>query len=692
MNDTAAITMDDPYLWLEDVEGERALTWVRERNAATTKALASDDGFRSLQQSIRTILDADTRIPSVVKTGPHLYNFWQDREHERGIWRRTTLDDYRKPQPAWDVVLDVDAINKAEGKAWVWKGASCLRPEYRRCLVDLSPGGGDATVTREFDIDTRRWVEGGFERPLSKGSLSWVDRDTVFVSSDFGPGSMTTSGYPRIVKLWRRGTPISAATTVFEAQPTDLGVWAWRDHTPGFKRSFVQRSRAFYDDELHWVAPDGNVRKVNVPNHVRKSVHREWLLLRPREDWGVAGKTFKAGSLVATRFDDFMRGAARDRFDVLFEPTPSRSLVDVDGTRGLIVVTTLDDVKSRVTVLTPGAQGWQAHEPDGLPRFGNVSATPLEATEGDELWVSTADFLTPPQLLLMPPGRTPELIKSAPSFFDASKHEVQQHFAVSKDGTRVPYFLVVPKGRALDGTIPTLMNGYGGFEVSNTPHYSAGIGKGWIEQGGAYVLANIRGGGEYGPAWHQAALKANRHRAYEDFAAIAQDLVARKVTSPQRLAAMGGSNGGLLIGNMLVGYPQSFGALSIEVPLLDMRRYNKLLAGASWMAEYGDPDKPDEWAFIRTFSPYQLFDAARAYPPTLILTSTKDDRVHPGHARKMAAKMLAASKDVHAEGKTVHYYENIEGGHAGAANNEQTAFMAALRYRFLWGAAAGQAR
>jgi prolyl oligopeptidase len=675
MNNAVATT-DDPYLWLEDVEGERALTWVREQNARTTNALASNDGFRSLQQSIRLILDADTRIPSVQKIGPYLYNFWQDREHERGIWRRTTLDDYR---------------NKAEGKAWVWKGASCLRPEYRRCLVDLSPGGGDATVTREFDLETRRWVDGGFERPLAKGELRWIDRDTVFVATDFGPGSMTTSGYARIVKRWARGTPMSAATMVFEAAATDLGVWAWRDHTPGFERSFVQLARAFYDDELHWVAPDGRTRKIDVPNHVRKSVHREWLLLRPREDWSVAGKTLRGGSLVATRFDDLMRGELR--FDVLFEPTPSRSLVDVDGTRGQIAITTLDDVKSRVTLLTPGAQGWQSREAEGLPRFGNVSVAPLEATEGDELWISTADFLTPPQLLLMPRNGAADVVKSTPSFFDASKHEVQQHFATSKDGTRVPYFLVLPtdtsRGRALDGTIPTLMNGYGGFEVSNTPHYSGGIGKGWIEQGGAYVLTNIRGGGEYGPAWHQAALKANRHRAYEDFAAIAQDLVARKVTSAQRLAAMGGSNGGLLMGNMLVGYPQSFGALSIEVPLLDMRRYNKLLAGASWMAEYGDPDKPDEWAFIRTFSPYQLFDAARTYPPTLILTSTKDDRVHPGHARKMAAKMLAAGKDVH---DRVYYYENIEGGHAGAANNEQTAFMAALRYRFLWGALTSAAR
>ncbi len=680
---TADATVDDPHLWLEDVEGERALAWVREQNAGTTAALASDESFHSLQSSIRTILDADTRIPTVQKLGPYLYNFWQDRDHERGIWRRTTLDDYRKPTPTWDVVLDLDAVNRAEGTQWVWKGASCLRPDYTRCLIDLSPGGSDASVTREFDLATRQWVRGGFERPLAKGNLAWIERDTVLVSTDFGPGSMTSSGYPRLVKRWSRGTAMSAAVTVYEGRAGDLGVWPMVDDTPGFERRFVDRTLAFYDDEWLWVAPDGQLRKIDVPNSVRKQVHREWLLLRPREDWTVDGRTYRGGSLLATRFDDFMRG--QRRIDVLFEPTPSRSLVDVDGVRGRLFVNTLDDVKSRISVLMSTPQGWQTREVDGLPRFGTLALQPFDAADSDDAWVHTADFLTPPRLLLLPADGAAQVVKSTPAFFDASKHEVQQHFAVSKDGTRVPYFLVLPGNRALDGTIPTLLNGYGGFEVSNTPHYSAGIGKGWLERGGAYALANIRGGGEYGPAWHRAALKANRHRAYEDFAAIAADLVARKVTSPSRLAAMGGSNGGLLIGNMLVTYPQAFGALSIEVPLLDMQRYHKLLAGASWMAEYGDPDKPGEWAFIRTFSPYQLFDASKATPHTLILTSTKDDRVHPGHARKMAAKMLAA-------GKRVHYYENIEGGHAGAANNEQTAFMAALRYRFLWDAVTGSRR
>jgi prolyl oligopeptidase len=665
----------DPYLWLEDVQGDKPLAWVRERNQQTITALASDEGFKALQQGILSILDSDARIPAVQKIGEHYYNFWKDKDHERGIWRRTTLVEYRKPAPQWETVLDLDAINKAEGAAWVWHGATCLRPELDRCLIELSPGGSDASVTREFDLLTMQWVPGGFQRPVAKGALSWIDRDNVYVYSDFGAGSLTASGYPRMVRRWARGTPLSSARTVYEGQASDVYIAAYRDPTPGFVRDFVSRAVAFYNDELLWLAPDGALRKVEVPNSVTKTVHREWLLLRPREAWSVEGKTFKAGSLLAARFDDFMRGERQ--LETLFEPTATRSLSDIDVTATQIVLTVLDDVKSRVEILSDSSQGWQRREMEGLPRFGTVRVEAVDAMASDELWIHTADFLTPPQLFLASAGQAPQIMKSSPSFFDASRHEAQQHFATSKDGTRVPYFLVLPKGVALDGGIPTLMNGYGGFEVSNTPGYSAGIGKGWLERGGAYVLANIRGGGEYGPAWHLAALKAKRHRAYEDFAAIAQDLVARKISSPPRIAAMGGSNGGLLIGNMLTQYPQTFGALSIEVPLLDMQRYHKLLAGASWMAEYGDPDKPEEWSFIKTFSPYHLFDAAKTYPPTLILTSTKDDRVHPGHARKMAAKMMAA-------GKSVYYYENIEGGHGGAANNEQQAFMAALRYRFLW--------
>jgi prolyl oligopeptidase len=675
-----AATAADPWLWLEDVTGERALDWVRERNARTEAELAATPGFQALEAQIRAILDSEDKIPAVQKIGPYYYNFWKDARHERGIWRRTTLEEYRKARPRWETVLDVDALNAAEGENWVWQGAQCLKPEYRRCLVALSRGGADANVTREFDLETKGWVDGGFVRPEAKGGLRWIDRDTVYVFTDFGDGTMTASGYPRIVKRWRRGTPMAEATTVYEGRADDMYIAAWRDHTPGFERDFVSRTIAFYNDELYLLRADGGVAKVDAPNSANKFVHREWLGLELREPWTVGGRSYPAGSLLAARFDDFMAGG-RD-FQLLFEPTDTTSLVGVAATRNHLVLNVLDDVRNRLQVLTPPADGggaWRRSAFAGAPEFGNLGVSAVDSDESDAVWLTATDYLTPSTLSLatVGSGRPPERLKSMPVFFDASTHEIAQHFATSADGTRVPYFIVQPKDLALDGSTPTLLYGYGGFEIPMLPGYSGGVGKGWLEKGGVYVVANIRGGGEYGPRWHQAALKANRHRAYEDFAAVARDLIARGVTSPQRLGIQGGSNGGLLTGNMLVHYPELFGAVVVQVPLLDMQRYHKLLAGASWMAEYGDPDKPEEWEFIRTFSPYHLVRADADYPPTLFMTSTRDDRVHPGHARKMMAKMESMGHDV-------RYYENIEGGHGGAANNKQAAHMAALAYTFLW--------
>ncbi|MFP5374599.1 MAG: prolyl oligopeptidase family serine peptidase [Gammaproteobacteria bacterium] len=675
-----AATAADPWLWLEDVTGERALDWVRERNARTEAELAATPGFQALEAQIRAILDSEDKIPAVQKIGPYYYNFWKDARHERGIWRRTTLEEYRKARPRWETVLDVDALNAAEGENWVWQGAQCLKPEYRRCLVALSRGGADANVTREFDLETKDWVDGGFVRPEAKGGLRWIDRDTVYVFTDFGDGTMTASGYPRIVKRWRRGTPMAEATTVYEGRADDMYIAAWRDHTPGFERDFVSRTIAFYNDELYLLRADGGLAKVDAPNSANKFVHREWLGLELREPWTVGGRTYPAGALLAARFDDFMAGG-RD-FQVLFEPTDTTSLVGVAATRNHLVLNVLDDVRNRLQVLTPPAGGegaWRRSAFTGAPEFGNLGVSAVDSDESDAVWLTATDYLTPSTLSLatVGSGRPPERLKSMPVFFDASTHEIAQHFATSADGTRVPYFIVQPKDLVLDGSTPTLLYGYGGFEIPMLPGYSGGVGKGWLEKGGVYVVANIRGGGEYGPRWHQAALKANRHRAYEDFAAVARDLIARGVTSPQRLGIQGGSNGGLLTGNMLVHYPELFGAVVVQVPLLDMQRYHKLLAGASWMAEYGDPDKPEEWEFIRTFSPYHLVREDADYPPTLFMTSTRDDRVHPGHARKMMAKMESMGHDV-------RYYENIEGGHGGAANNKQAAHMAALAYTFLW--------
>lgn len=669
--------MSDPHQWLEAVTDEKALDWVRTQNAQAEAELAATPEFKQLESDLLGIYDSDDKIPAVYKQGEWYYNFWRDKNHERGIWRRTTLEEYRKPQPQWETVLDLDALNQAEGENWVWHGASCLRPAYTRCLIALSRGGADADVTREFDVSTKSWVDGGFFREEAKGALGWIDQDNVYVYTDFGDGSLTSSGYPRIVKQLARGQSMDQATLVYEGQPDDMYIAAMHDDTPGFERDFVSRTLAFYNDELYLRGADGALTKIDAPNSAQKSAHREWLGLELREPWTVGGTTYKAGSLLVTKFDDFMAG--KREFDVLFEPTDTTSLAGSTWTRNHLVINVLDDVKNKLTVLTPGADGWTRSEMTGVPALGTVAVSAVDSEESDAVWMTVTDYLTPSTLMLAEVGsdRAPETLKTMPAFFDASTHEVEQHFATSKDGTRVPYFLVRPKNMQLDGSNPTLLYGYGGFEISLTPGYSGGVGKGWLEKGGVYAVANIRGGGEYGPRWHQAALKQNRHKAYEDFAAVAQDMIDRKITSPAHLGIRGGSNGGLLTGNMLTQYPELFGAVVIQVPLLDMQRYHQLLAGASWMAEYGNPDKPEEWEFIRTFSPYHLFDPAKDYPPTLILTSTRDDRVHPGHARKMMAKMSEAGKDV-------RYYENIEGGHGGAANNRQAAHMDALYLTFLW--------
>ncbi|MGV7176386.1 prolyl oligopeptidase family serine peptidase [Xanthomonas axonopodis] len=664
----------DPYLWLEDVTGAKALAWVRTQNARTEARLAASPGFKHMESSIREVLDSDAKIPFVGKHGAYYYNFWQDRQHERGIWQRTTLDEYRKAAPQWEIVLDLDALNKAEGENWVWHGADCLRPDYRRCLIALSRGGADADVTREFDVVAKQWVKDGFSRPEAKGGLSWIDQDTVYVSTDFGPGSLTSSGYPRIVKQWKRGTPLRAAMTVYEGKPGDVDIMAMHDDTPGFERDFVYRALQLHSSEMYLRKQDGTLAKIDVPDSAMKRVKRQWLTLQLRDPWTVGGKTYKSGSLLATRFDDFMAG--KREFDVLFEPTDTTSLGTITWTRSHLVMDVLDDVKSRLSVLTPSPRGWIRSRFVGVPAFGSVDVRAVDEDDSDAVWLSTTDYLTPTTLSLAQIGNAPTPLKALPAFFDASKQTIEQHFATSKDGTRVPYFLVRPKTLALDGSTPTLLYGYGGFEVSLTPEYSGSLGRAWLDKGGVYVVANIRGGGEYGPRWHDAALKQNRHKAYEDMAAVAEDLVARKITSARHLGVQGGSNGGLMAGNMLMQYPQLFAAVVVDAPLLDMRRYSHLLAGASWMGEYGNPDT-DDWTFIQTFSPYHLFDPHKTYPPVLFTTSTRDDRVHPAHARKLAAKMIDAGKDV-------AYYENIEGGHGGAADNAQEAHLEALQYSFLW--------
>ena len=665
---------EDRYLWLEDVTGGKALEWARARNAESARVLDTGD-FAALEKRILDILDSDARIPYVEKHGRSYYNLWRDAKNPRGLWRRTTLEEYRKEHPAWETVIDVDALGAAEKENWVWHGADCLKPDYRRCLVQLSRGGADAAVVREFDLETRAFVGDGFVVPESKSEAGWLDADHLYVGTDFGPGSMTTSGYPRIAKVWKRGTPLAAAETIYEAKADDMVAVALHDHTKGFERDFVDRRPTFFASEL-FLRRDGKLLKVEKPDSANASVYRDLLLLELRDDWTVAGKTYPAGALLAADFEGFLKGERR--LEVLFEPTERKSLAGFSPTRNHILLNELDNVKNRVYVLTRRDGVWTREPVPGMPEFGTVTAHAVDADESDDYFLTITDYLTPTSLFLGTAGQgPPSKLKQLPAFFDASGLAVSQHETASLDGTRIPYFQVARKDLALDGRNPTLLYGYGGFEIPMLPGYSGGVGAAWLEKGGVYVVANIRGGGEFGPRWHKAALKAQRHKAYEDFIAVADDLVRRKVTATPHLGIQGGSNGGLLMGNMLTMRPDLFGAVVCQVPLLDMRRYSHLLAGASWMEEYGNPDDPKEWEFVKTFSPYHNVKEGVKYPPTLFMTSTRDDRVHPGHARKMMALMKDAGQDV-------LYYENIEGGHGGAADNKQQAHMNALAYTFLW--------
>jgi prolyl oligopeptidase len=665
---------EDPYLWLEDVTGTRSLDWVRQKNETTQSHFEASADFKNLEGDLLKILDSDERIPFVSKAGSFYYNFWRDKDHERGIWRRTTLKEYRKAEPKWETILDLDELADQENENWVWDGASILRPGYARALIGLSRGGADASVTREFDMSRREFLKDGFNRAEAKGNISWIDQDSVFIYTDFGEGTMTSSGYPRIAKLWRRGQPLNEAEIVYEGTVDDMYIGAMHDDTPGFERNFVQRTLAFYNDELYLRSDDGQLKKVDAPNSANKNVSKDYLLLELREPWNVGGVDYQAGSLLVTKFDDFMAG--KKSFEIVFEPTENSSLASYTLTRNHLILNVLEDVKNRIYVMTATDSGWQKQPLTGAPEIGTVGLRAVDADESDAYWMTSSGYLTPTTLYYGEIGEMPEQLKQLTPLYRADGLKVSQHFATSKDGTQVPYFMVSKEDLALDGDNPTLLYGYGGFEISLTPGYQASVGRAWTSQGGVYVVANIRGGGEYGPRWHQAALKQNRLKAYEDFAAVAEDLVKRKVTCKDRLGIQGGSNGGLLVGNMVALYPDLFSAAVCQVPLLDMKRYHLLLAGASWMAEYGNPDAPGEWDFIKTFSPYQNIEPDVEYPAVLFTTSTRDDRVHPGHARKMMAKMYD-------QGHDVTYYENIEGGHGGAANNKQRAYMQALAYSYL---------
>jgi prolyl oligopeptidase len=664
---------DDPYLWLEEVDGARARAWVEGRNRITEAELEAQPAYAALRARLRAILDSTEKIPYAGCHAGLLYNFWRDAVHARGIWRRTTLDEYRKGEPAWETLLDLDLLAREEGENWVWGGVTWLEPDGAHCLVSLSRGGGDAHVVREFDATARRFVPDGFILPEAKSDVAWIDRDTLFVGTDFGPGSLTESGYPRIVKEWRRGTPLEAAETVFEAMPDDLSASAWTDATPGFERAFVQRQIGFYSSEL-FLRRDGRLIKVPKPEDANAFAVRDQLVIELRSNWEAGGTTYPQGALLAADFDAALGGRAA--FEPLFLPSPLTSLDGLTVTRDALLLTVLDKVKNRIVELRREDGRWQARDVN-LPNMGALDAWAFDRVASNRYFLTMTGFTEPSTLYQMEVGTdVREPLKSMPAFFEAQGLQVHQFEAQSSDGTRVPYFAVMHRDTRLDADNPTVLYGYGGFEVSLKPSYGAISGSAWLEDGGVYVVANIRGGGEFGPGWHQAALKQDRQRAFDDFIGVAEDLVARKITSPRRLGIMGGSNGGLLVGAVLTQRPDLFNAVVCQVPLLDMRRYHLLLAGASWMGEYGDPDDPAEWSWIARYSPYHQVWAGQRYPRVLFTTSTRDDRVHPGHARKMAARMLE-------QGHEVLYWENLEGGHAGAADNAQTARMWALTWTFL---------
>ena len=671
-----AIAQEDPYLWLEDVSGDKAIAWVKEQNSKTQKLLEAEQSFVAIRDKTLEVLNSRERIPGIAKRGAYYYNFWQDDKNIRGVWRRTTMAEYKKAEPKWETVLDIDQLASGEKENWVWKGSNCLYPNYERCLLNLSRGGADANVVREFDVVSKSFVAGGFEMKEAKGGAAWADRDTLLVQTDFGIGSLTKSGYPRITKEWKRGTSIETAKLIYEGQDADISVSTFQVDQKGYKtRQFVRRATTFYTSETYLREGSRNaLTRLDVPLDANVSYRLGMLWVQLKSPWMVGGKTYSQGALIATDFERFMKGERS--FELLFEPTERKSLADWTLTKNYLILNELDNVKNRLYELQNKDGKWKRREVV-LPGLGTVAASAIDADQSDEYFLTLTDYLTPSTLFLAKAGSDKrEVLKSLPAFFDASPYKVEQFEVASKDGERIPYFLLMNKNTKFDGKNPTLLYGYGGFEESLLPAYSATVGNAWLNNGGVYVVANIRGGGEFGPRWHQAGLKANRQKVFDDFIAVAEDLINRKITAPRHLAISGGSNGGLLVGAVAVQRPDLFRAVICSVPLLDMKRYHKLLAGASWVAEYGNPDDPLEWEFISKYSPYQNVKAGVSYPKILFVTSTRDDRVHPGHARKMMARMME-------QGHEVFYYENIEGGHAGSANNAQLAYRNALQYSFL---------
>jgi prolyl oligopeptidase len=671
---TPAAPDDDPYLWLEEIEGGRALDFVERQNRLTLQKFGGAQFVRD-RDTLADIYDRPDNIPYVTRRDGQLYNLWKDASNPRGICRRTTLAEFRKADPEWETLLDIDRLAADENQDWLLNSTQTRPGKHPRAIVGLSRGGGDAVTLREFDLGSKSFVANGFVLPEAKGGVEWVDADTVLLSSAYGEGMATTSGYARTVRLWRRGEHVDQARVVFEAPSDRMSVYCNVDDTGATQRVwFIDRLDFFNFDTWHG-DETGAKSKLDLPTNIWLEAHQDWLAVKLRTAWTVAGKTYLPDMVLGISLSAFLAGARN--FTVVFEPSPRRALQGFFWTAGKLVLSILDELRPVFEVSTPTADGWSREKLPGLPEIGVVDVWRLDRHESEsngDLLANVQDPLTPPSLTLIEGLSRPALLKQAPRTFSADGLVVTQHEAISVDGERIPYVQTGPVTET--GDAPVHMSAYGGFGLAVKPYYNSALGKLWLERGGTTVQANIRGGGEFGTRWHDAGRYAGKRLAHDDFAAVAADLVRRGVTRPGRIAAEGGSNGGILITNMLVRYPESFGALFCTIPLIDMRRYTKLLAGASWIAEYGDPDKPEEWAWLQTYSAYHTARPGQKYPPILIATTRRDDRVHPGHARKMAAKLQAM-------GYETCFYEPAAGGHGYGKDNKERAAFVALGLTFL---------
>ncbi len=667
---TISQEVDDKFIWLEEVDSEQALNWVKEQNDKTVKVLTSHPEFENVNKKILDILNSKEKIAYPNLVGKYVYNFWQDEKHARGIWRRTFLEEYIKGIPNWEIVLDLDELSKKENEKWAYKGATFLYPEYNLCMLRLSRGGGDAVEIREFDLVKKEFVEDGFKLPQAKGSVAWIDKNTLIVSTNFGNGT-TNSGYPKETKIWKRNTELKDAKQIYETEKNDMGVWAYVINTPKRNYTIISNMKTFYTSSIYTLENDKLI-KLDIPEDANISgIFNEQLLVKLKSDWNIEGKIFKQGSLISTNYNDFING--KKKFITVYSPDERSSLSGVSSTENYLLINELKNVKSNLSKYKFEDNKWIS-ERINTPEYGTISVVSTDE-KSDNYFFQYTNFLTPTSLFYVNNDEIKK-VTSLPEFFDGSKYIVEQYKVKSSDGVEIPYFIVHKKNLKLDGNNPTLLYAYGGFEIPMRPSYSASKGIAWFEKGGVYVVANIRGGGEFGPTWHQAALKENRQIAFDDFYAVSQDLIDRKITSPKHLGIMGGSNGGLLVGVAFTQRPDLYNAVVCAVPLLDMKRYNKLLAGASWMGEYGNPDIPEEWEYISKYSPYQNLKKDVSYPKVFFTTTTRDDRVHPAHARKMAAKM----NDM---GHEYFYFENMEGGHGSGVTNDQRAFMISLEYIYL---------